>query len=150
MLSGRYITDHRARHWSKTNDKGLCHLCLAASRSHDSSLSESLVPIGSLEHLLLECPEISQTRERLKLLWTNYTSDKPLIRKLILGDTDIPSANWLPDIQLLLDPTTCTEIIKAAQEYGSGIYTHIFYLSRTWCHSLHTRRVKLLKLLNIL
>ena len=150
MLSGRYITDHRARHWSKQNPHGLCHLCLAASKSHDSAMSNHSLPLGSLEHLLLECPELFQQRERVRLLWTNYTSDKPLIRKLTVGSEDASLQTWLPNMQLLLDPSACPLIIQAAQEYGPGIYVHLYYLSRTWCHALHTRRIKILKLLNII
>ena len=149
MLSGRYITDHRARHWSKQNPRGLCHLCLAASKSQDSALSTHSLPLGSLEHLLLECPELSHQRERVRILWMKYTSDKPLIRKLTLGFDNVALEIWLPEMQLLLDPSACPSIIQAAQDYGSGIYVHLFYLSRTWCHALHTRRLKILKLLNI-
>ena len=32
MLSGRYITDHRARHWSSANPSGLCQLCLITDK----------------------------------------------------------------------------------------------------------------------
>ena len=52
MFSGRYVTDHRARHWSKTNPQGFCNLCFAARKNDDRS-NHSSMPLGSLEHLLL-------------------------------------------------------------------------------------------------
>ena len=57
-------------------------------QSHDSAMSNYSLPLGSLEQLLLECPELFQQRERVRLLWTSYTSDKPLIRKLTVGSEE--------------------------------------------------------------
>ena len=53
MLSGHYVTDHRARYWSKTNPQGHCQLCLIAGYPSTT---------GSLEHLLLYCPALAVTR----------------------------------------------------------------------------------------
>ena len=153
MLSGRYVTDHRARHWSQTNPDGFCHLCLAGNKAQDDQPSHaSLLPVGSLSHLLLECPNLQQPRDAVKLLWNNYTLDKPIIRGLVFPnhtESFLPN-DWSPEMQLLLDPSACPSIISASQKYGPGILNHILYLSRTWCHSLHSRRQKLLKLLNVI
>ena len=146
MLSGRYVTDHRTRHWSKTNPNGLCHLCLATSKRDDCS-TPIHIPLGSLEHLLLECQELEDARSNARLLWVKYTEDKPKIRELVSGVEH--EEKWVPDMQLLLDPTVCPSVIIAAQQIGTGIYCHLLYLSRTWYHMLHTRRMKLLKLLNV-
>jgi hypothetical protein len=53
MLSGRYVTDYRARHWTQSNPQGLCLLCLI--QGHPATQ-------GTLEHLLLKCPALSQAR----------------------------------------------------------------------------------------
>ena len=148
MLSGRYVTDHRARHWSKTNPQGFCNLCFAARKNDDRS-NPSSMPLGSLEHLLLDCPELSNTRYDAKLLWFKYTEDKPKIRTLLIDTINSSLNNWLPDMQVLIDPTVCPYIVRAAQYEGARIYSHVLYLSRTWCSMLHNRRIKLLKLLNI-
>ena len=153
MLSGRYVTDHRARHWSRTNPEGFCHLCMAASKAQDDHPREdSILPVGSLTHLLLECPELHQPRDVVRSLWNDYTLDKPIIREIIFSYQNEPSipSNWNPEIQLLLDPTACPSVISASQTHGAGILHHILYLTRTWCHSLHSRRQKLLKLLNVI
>ena len=44
MLSGRYRSDQLARHWSKTNQSGLCQLPGCSGGEP-----------GSLEHILLNC-----------------------------------------------------------------------------------------------
>ena len=80
--------------------------------------------------------------------WVKYTEHKPKIRELVSGGVE-HEEKWVPDMQLLLDPTVCPSVIIAAQQNGTGIYCHLLYLSRTWCHMLHTRRMKLLKLLNV-
>ena len=53
-------------------------------------------------------------------------------------------------MQFLLDPTACPVVTKAVQVSGDGVLSHLFYLTRTWCHSLHLKRRRLLKLFNII
>ena len=126
---------------------------MAASKAQDDHPREdSTLPVGSLTHLLLECPELHQPRDVVRSLWNDYTLDKPIIREIIFSYQNEPSipSNWNPEIQLLLDPTVCPSVISASQTHGAGILHHILYLTRTWCHSLHSRRQKLLKLLNVI
>ena len=49
VLSGRYVTDHGARHWSKVNPEGNCQLCLVGGHGAE---------IGTLEHQLLKYPAL--------------------------------------------------------------------------------------------
>ena len=142
MLSGRYITDHRARHWSRTNPQGHCQLCLA---THHPATP------GSLEHLLLNCPVLAETRSTLTSHWSDYLSDKPALYAIVQHHINTPGLEGAQlHLQLLLDPSTCPTVISAAQEMGKGILSHLLYLTRTWCHSLHHKRMKLLRLYNII
>ena len=84
MLSGRYPTDYHARHWSRVNPSGVCQLCLAAHHAKEIN-TEVQVPIGSLEHLLLECPSLQATRDSCKKMWYVYTENMPYIRQIIFG-----------------------------------------------------------------
>ena len=149
MLSGRYATDYHARHWSQVNTKCYCQLCLAASHSEDSqSKPDDEIPLGSLEHLLLDCPALNQTRNTSKKMWASYVADKPALKILIPIDSE-EFASWEPSMEFLLDPTSHPATIRVSQTHGVGIFSSLLYLTRTWCHSIHTRRRKLLKLLNI-
>ena len=142
MLSGRYITDHRSRHWSNKNPQGVCQLCLVSNFPSTP---------GTLEHLLLECPVLSETRRSLSSHRCIYISDKPALIPIIDYHTKSTGQEGVYlHMQLLLDPTTCPMVIKAAQCEGDGILSHLLYLSRTWCHSHHQKRRKLLKLYNII
>ena len=146
MLSGRYFSDYHARHWSKTNKDGFCQLCLAASHSLDHSSSIPSLPLGTLEHMLVECPALQETRNKCRNLWHKYCSDQPLLWSIV-QELD---ATVTPPVQLLLDPSCSPLVIKAVQDVGEGILIQLQYLTRTWCYSHHLRRHKYLKLYNII
>ena len=148
MLSGRYVSDYHSRHWSKSNPLGYCQLCQASLHSQASphAVSSYVLPLGTIEHQLLECPSLITSRERCRSLWKEYCADKPEIWNLIDKNDDTEPQ---PKLQFLLDPSCCPDVILAAQNFGQGVLSHINYLTRTWCYSLHVRRKKLLKLYNI-
>ena len=142
MLSGRYVTDHRARHWSTSNPSGYCQLCLL-TRHH--------AILGTLEHQLLKCPVLRDTRSKSISHWTEYLLDKPSLLPIVRHHTLTPGPEGVKlQMELLLDPSTCPMVIKAVQVSGNGILSHLLYLTRTWCHSHHIKRRKLLKLYNII
>ena len=142
MLSGRYVTDYHARHWSKTNQEGFCQLCLASGHS---------ATLGTLEHLLLRCPTLAATRANSSSHWATYMRDKPFLFPIVQHHTLTPG---LPGkklhMELLLDPTSCPMVIIAAQVMGAGVISHLLYMTRTWCHAHHLRRKRLLRLYNII
>ena len=37
------------------------------------------IPLVSLEHLLLDCPALNQTRNTSKKMWASYVADKPAL-----------------------------------------------------------------------
>ena len=141
MISGRYITDYRARHWSKKNSDGYCQLC---------DIKLGLKIHGTLEHLLLFCPVLSDTRAGLLSLWAEYSSDKPEIAALIMQHSTLDNDVNLPSMELLMDPSSCPEVIRIRQVVGEGILIHTFYLARTWCYSHHLKSKKLKKLYNLI
>ena len=142
MISGRYVTDHRARHWSKSNPSGECQLCLV----HGFASTP-----GTLEHQLLSCPALDEVRTNAISHWSSYMVDKPLLLPIVRHHTLYPdSEGQKTQMELLLDPSSCPMVISAVQEHGQGILSHLLYLSRTWCHAHHLRRNRILKLHNII
>ena len=147
MISGKYNSDYHVRHWSRSNPEGYCQLCLASRYNDNIDLDNATSPtppLGTLDHLLLECKSLKETRDKCISLWLKYTSDNLFLQNLFMID-----GSCKPSMQFLLDPSSCSSVIRMAQENGAGILSHVFYLTRTWCHSIHVRRLKLLKLFNI-
>ena len=145
MLSGRYVTDYHARHWSRTNPEGFCQLCLAFPASGH------VTTLGTLEHLLLKCPALAETRAKCTSHWATYLVDKPFLLPIVTHHTLTPGLHGEKlQMELLLDPTSCPLVIAAAQSMGTGIISHFLYMTRTWCHAHHLRRKRLLKLYNII
>ena len=143
MLSGRYITKHRARHWNKENPDGLCQLCMV---THADVVEE-----GTLDHILLRCICLQETRAKACSLWNGYISDKPFLQPIVEEcNTGLSGDDLRPCLELLLDPSTVPIVISTCQDLGKGILSHLLYLTRTWCHMHHLRRKRLLKLYNII
>ena len=106
MLSGRYPTDKLQRHWSQ-NQSGFCLLPECAQ-------SESL---GTLEHLLLYCTALKNTRRTLLKLAYEVASESPHLYSTLL--------NTLANVTRL---------------HNNAIY----YQSDTTCWSSHTRQTPVL------
>ena len=129
MLSGRYRVAMLTRHWSPTRS-GTC----PAPDCHD---------LETLEHLLVSCTYYYQTRETLKRLWISYKIPH-------LGDL-IPvllSGTPIHLVQFILDASVLPSVITLVQTYGQDILMPIFYLTRTWCYTLHRERLRLMGLFN--
>ena len=142
MLSGRYVTDHRARHWSNINPSGYCQLCTITRRPATP---------GTLEQMLLACPVLADTRKKAASLWKQKLSEYPSLLPIIKHHTLAPGQAGVElTMQLLLDPSTCPMVITVVQASGIGVLSHLLHMTRTWCHSHHLKRRKLLKLYNII
>ena len=127
MLSGRYRTDQLLRHFS--DNDGSCSLC----KNEDTT--------GSIEHLLTQCPVLTDTRNGI---WENLSKNthiseitKSLIHFYFRGSE-------INKIQLILDPTVLPKVISTKQVKGPHIYNEILHFSRLWCYSIHKKRLKLL------
>ena len=134
MLSGRYPTDRLQRHWTE-NREGICLLPACASAKSP----------GTLEHLLLFCPSLTHTRQRLLNLATRVSSEHPAIALLLHSAINNQEPSFL--IQLLLDCTTMPSVIRATQDHGIVVQDRLLFLGRTWCYSVHRERMNQLGLL---
>ena len=133
MLSGRYRCEKLSRHWSATNTQGYCDL---------SPCSENKV-LGSLEHMLLDCVALAPSRTGVLDLWDRILASHPNLFPIVLQFT-MGEADAL--MQFILDPSTLPEIILARQTLGQEVHNILFYITRTFCFSLHKAKMKLLGL----
>ena len=109
MLSGRYMTDKLRRHWSG-DIYGLCRLPTCTGTA-----------VGSLEHLLLDCPALQLTRTKMEqLLWDTCSPDANLLSTVLLifqqGKT----------MQFLLDYSVLPETINLVQQFGVQVLDKLF------------------------
>ena len=136
------MSDLRSRHWSKTNESGFCQLCKV------NGYPDTL---GTLEHMLLVCPALINVRENMRSLWSKYSQTKPILLPIIDLHTQSSNPEELQlHMHFLLDPSSCPIVIRGVQEHGQGLLSDVLYLTRTWCHSHHSKRLKLLRLYNII
>ena len=134
MLSGKYITCHHTRHWDTSNAAGACKLC--------PSSPESPAPPGTLQHQLLLCPALQPAYASAARLWTEFLAARPLLQPVVAECTlGSPQSS----VQFLLNPSALPSVIRAAQLLGQVVYSDCHYLSRTWCHSTHVLRLKVLR-----
>ena len=97
MLSGRYRTDQLLRHF--TDNDGSCVIC------------SDQVP-GNIQHLLLICPALTDTRNRL---WNNFDSNSDMsdLAKSFVKNSFKSIENAT---QLLLDPSVLSGVISIKQK----------------------------------
>ena len=127
MLSGKYLTDQLQRHWT-LNTSGDCLLPACSPRS-----------LGSLEHLLLHCSALRNTREKMIRLSYKVSTESSELANIII--TTLNSGDQKGLMQLLLDCTAVPGVIRCTQQSGSQTCDRLLYLGRTWCHSIHRERM---------
>ena len=133
MLSGRYRTDRLMRHWSKSNPDGLCRLPGCSGE------------LGTLQHILLSCPALSEARSKCISHWSAFLVPRPWLFPAVTQYTLVDEHQHL---QFLLDPSTLPLVITGSKD-NSEIMPGCFYLARTWNFTIHLTRQKLMKLWNI-
>ena len=124
----QYRTEQLCSYWSNNND-GIC--LLDTCRHH--KISEDL------DHILFSCPGLNQTRTRLLNFTSNFISDKPELQSLV---TSCMYGEKQVFCQFLVDCSTLPEVLHLFQRLGPIVHTHLFYITRTWCHSLHCDRLR--------
>ena len=127
MLSGRYRVARLTRHWNPNNKSGCCP-------APDCSLLETL------EHLLVSCNHYAHLRSRIKQLW--YSTPSLELLHIVTSVLNSPEQDL---VQFLLDPSVHSPLISLAQVRGVEPLKLAFYLTRTWCYSLHCERMRLMK-----
>ena len=126
FLSGRYRTEGLAKHWTK-NKSGFCQS------------SSCLSVVETVEHILLHCSAYASCKKSLYSLWLSATN--PIVLGLVLEALTSETAYLL---QFILDCSVLPTVINATQQFGFIILEELFYLTRTWCFSVHKQRMKML------
>ena len=127
MLSGRYATDQLSRHWTQ-NREGLCRIPGCTGQD-----------IGSLEHLLLFCPALNEIREKMTILSLSVACESKVLENIIYMAMNGVTVHKM--VQFLLDCSSFPAIIHLRQTKDFHSIRRLFYLTRTWCYSLHRSRM---------
>ena len=126
FISGRYRSGCVTKHWSGNNEG----LCVAPS------CTNQLETVG---HILVNCSAYNDTKRRLYSLWLS-TPNKTvlgLVLQALSSETD-----YL--LQFILDCSVLPPVILATQTSGGHVLKELFYLTRSWCFSIHRQRMKYL------
>ena len=134
MLSGRYRTDMVMSNWSKSNPAGHCRLPGCKGQ------------LGTLHHILLECPALTEARTRAISHWNAFLVPRPWLFPIVAHHT-LGGGKHL-NLQFLLDPSVLPMVISSSKT-NPEIVPSCFYLVRTWNFTLHLEREKLRKHWNL-
>ena len=126
FFSGRYRSASLTKHWTANRD-GLCLAPTCVDKTE------------TIEHVLVHCEYYSNCKRRLYSLWLS-TANK-VVLKLVL---EALSSECQYLVQFILDCTALPSVIRATQNHGPDILKELFYLTRSWCFSLHRQRMKML------
>ena len=100
---------------------------------------------GTLEHLLVECPALSQTRERLYQMWLERTVMFPTLHSTIRSLLESDNHQI---VQFVLEPLAFTPIFENFKSHGINFTHQLAYLTRTFAFYMHREYQKLLQNLN--
>ena len=94
----------------------------------------------SLEHILLDCPAYSTTRDGLLRKWraVQHPGILELVEKALIEHKDYM-------MQFLLDASAMPESQSLMRTCGEDILYTVFSLTRSWCYSIHRDRLDLIK-----
>ena len=95
--------------------------------------------VESVEHILIHCRAYTECKRRLYSLW--LSSPNPVVIKLV---TEAFSEEIEYLLQFIIDCSVLPHVINAVQAQGPEILDDLFYLTRTWCYSIHRYRMKML------
>ena len=132
MLSGRFITDKLSRHWNQ-NRLGLCTI---PGCTGDET--------GSLEHYLLFCPALGSARANAMKLFHKVSLKHEVLRNILQNIFQHQTSENI--VQFLLDCSSVPEIVTLSQSENSSLVDKLFYISQTWCYSIHRSRMNRLGL----
>ena len=116
-------------HWSK-NKEGIC------------LLDKGCQTIEDLPHILLLCPALQPTREKLIKFTLSYCDSIPHPLNAIILSFLTPTHPQF--CQFLVDCSSIAEVISLVQLFGRDSLNHLFHVTRTWCYTLHRERLKML------
>ena len=113
--------------WASNNKDGFC----LAPTCHNT--------IESIEHILVHCKAYTECKARLYSLWLSTRNN--VVFKLVL---EALSSETEYLVQFIVDCSVLPSVVKATQTHGPLILNELFYLTRSWCFSIHKQRMKLL------
>ena len=128
-----FLTDKLSRYWNQ-NKLGLCTI---PGCTGDES--------GSLEHYLLFCPALSSARLNVMQLSQKISLEHEALRNILQNTFSNQKTENI--VQFLLDCSSVPEIVTLSQSDNSYLVDRLFYLSQTWCYSIHRSRMNRLGLL---
>ena len=114
-------TERLRRHWTQKSE-GFCVLPTFWRSNED------------LEHILVHCPSHRAAMSRVLALWADYLSSRPHLATVVGNYTSTPSPHL---VQFLVDPSVLPLVISLRQEHGEEALFSIFYITRTYCYSIH-------------
>ena len=127
IISGRYKTDYLARHWVKENPLGYCVLC------------PGLEKLDTLDHFLLYCDSLNAARKNVLNYWLSYSNEDDILRNLLALKLQEPTKILL---QFIIDPSTDSDVIRGVQNNLIKL-DEVYRLTRTWCYSVHRKKLQL-------
>ena len=133
MLSGRYRTDRLMRHWSTSNPDGLCRLPTCEGQ------------LGTLEHILLQCPALAAARADCIAHWSAFLVPRPWLFPIVSHHT---LSGYELQLKFLMDPSALPMVIASTRD-NPEVMRSCFYLSRTWNFTIHLKRERMRKLWNL-
>ena len=101
MLSGTYVTDKLSRHWSN-NPNGFCSIPGCTGNT-----------LGSIEHLLLSCPALQESRVKLENLAFKVACESEELHHVLSSVLSQTSAEV---IQFLIDCSSHPLVIQLRQK----------------------------------
>ena len=116
MVSGRFRTEMLSRHWS-ANKAGYCR-----------APSCQKMP-GTLEHLLVVCPDLDPVRERLFTMWLERTVMFPALHSTI---RDVLGSDENIKVQFILEPLAFPLLSNCLKFYGQRFIDQLSYSTRTF------------------
>ena len=87
--------------------------------------------VGSLEHILLFCPHLSEARLRVIELCRKMTSESEEMETILNHVLENQTKDVI--MQFLLDCFTLPAVVLSNKDRGDSIIRRLFYLTRTWC-----------------
>ena len=128
MLSGRYPTDKLSRHWTSNNKSGICSI--PGCTGND---------VSSLDHILLFCPALSEARFRMTELCNKLASENQDVKNILTDALQNQTTDMA--MQFLLDCSSLPAVVLLNQKSGAYTLERLFYLTHTWCYSIHRSRL---------
>ena len=96
---------------------------------------------GDLAHMLVQCPALTSTRERLIKFWLDKSVTTPALYKFI---SEIIRSSPQAQTQFIVDPCQFPPIQELWNSLGQDMIDHVYYLTRTFAYYMH--RAKMISL----